>query len=141
MGARLLRMQKVRGSNPLISTTSEWTTLHSKSPAEWLGIFRTARSFLLSAKSHTSPLLLACKRAHDASAALPTFFGGLRCKFDSLIQNHFHVALTPGKGLEPFRAPGLLFCLRFSARAKKGPKLDHFCHVGMNCAIFKKPGL
>lgn len=32
--------------------TSEWTALHSKSPAKWLGISHTASSFLLSAKSH-----------------------------------------------------------------------------------------
>ena len=34
------------------SHMSEWTTLHSKSPAEWLGISYTAPSFLLLAKSH-----------------------------------------------------------------------------------------
>ena len=34
------------------SHTSEWTTLHSKSPAIWPGISHTASSFLLSAKSH-----------------------------------------------------------------------------------------
>ena len=49
---RCVRIAEVRGSNPLSSTTSEWTTLHSKSPAIWLGISHTTSSFLLSAKSH-----------------------------------------------------------------------------------------
>ena len=46
----MLRNQQVSGSSPLTSSTSEWTTLHSKSPAKWLGISHTAPSFLLSAK-------------------------------------------------------------------------------------------
>ena len=35
------------GSSPTAGTTSEWTALHSKSPAERLGFSHTAPSFLL----------------------------------------------------------------------------------------------
>ena len=35
------------GSTPTTGTTSEWTTLHSKSPAVWLRFSHTAPSFLL----------------------------------------------------------------------------------------------
>ena len=39
--------RKAVGSNPARDATSEWTTLHSKSPAVWLGFSHTAPSFLL----------------------------------------------------------------------------------------------
>lgn len=35
------------GSSPTTGTTSEWTMLHSKSPASWPGFSHTAPSFLL----------------------------------------------------------------------------------------------
>ena len=71
----MLRNQQVSGSSPLTSSTSEWTTLHSKSPAKWLGISHTAPSFLLCAKSPVCCGLSPCKRGRYASVAFPTFWG------------------------------------------------------------------
>ena len=46
-GLKIRWWQHRVGSSPTAGTTSEWTTLHSKSPAVWLGFSHTAPSFLL----------------------------------------------------------------------------------------------
>ena len=46
-GLKIRWWQHRVGSSPTTGTTSEWTTLHSKSPAVWLGFSHTAPSFLL----------------------------------------------------------------------------------------------
>lgn len=46
-GLKIRWWQHRVGSSPTTGTTSEWTTLHSKSPASWLGFSHTAPSFLL----------------------------------------------------------------------------------------------
>ena len=63
--------QKVRGSNPLISTTSEWTSLHSDFSLQKNQSY--APSFLLFRKRSHSRRLFGCKRPHNAFGSLPTF--------------------------------------------------------------------
>ena len=46
-GLKIRWWQHRVGSSPTTGTTSEWTMLHSKSPASWLGFSHTAPSFLL----------------------------------------------------------------------------------------------
>ena len=46
-GLKIRWWQHRVGSSPTTGTTSEWTMLHSKSPAVWLGFSHTTPSFLL----------------------------------------------------------------------------------------------
>ena len=88
--------QKVRGSNPLISTTSEWTSLHSDFSLQKNQSY--APSFLLFRKKARSARLFACKRALNGSLSLPPFCE-YTCSTNISMLRHCHV----GMDFAPFR--------------------------------------
>ena len=127
--------------------TSEWTTLHSKSPAVWLGFSHTAPSFLL------FPTKLCCANFRGDPA--------LRAKEGS--RHQFHHANARRNGLRSIQKAqpvgwAFLIPLRHSSFSPQNFAMQTFAgappyglrkgvgvnfitqtHVGMDYAPFKKP--
>ena len=125
IGNRVYGYNRIRGSNPRLSATSEWTALHSKSPAIWLGISHTTSSFLLSAKSHAglrcslaAALKAACAR-HDAPACYRLFAGQRLTALEIHLVSSLHVAAGYNIACgDFFKVTGVLIPLRLLLRKR-----------------------